>query len=205
MRYLTRILCMFLVLTVLFSMVACGTDLESAAPTGDASITTEDTHDRTEPSTEPGTVPTVPPETGPPTAPPTDSTTEPTPAPTVHSHDFSAATCTDPKICATCGQTEGQPAGHIWKAATCLAPATCTTCGKTKGSATDHAYEDGSCAFCGKERPNTGTSSGGLVWIPTRGGKKYHRRSSCSNMKGPIQVTVSEAESMGFTPCKKCY
>ena len=44
-----------------------------------------------------------------------------------------------------------------------------------------------------------------LVWIPTKGGTKYHSTSTCSNMDGPIQVTVSEAESKGFTPCKKCY
>ena len=44
-----------------------------------------------------------------------------------------------------------------------------------------------------------------LVWIPTKGGKKYHKTSTCSGMNGPIQVTVSEAESKGFTPCKKCY
>lgn len=44
-----------------------------------------------------------------------------------------------------------------------------------------------------------------LVWIPTKGGTKYHRTSTCSGMNGPIQVTVSEAVNMGFTPCKKCY
>ena len=44
-----------------------------------------------------------------------------------------------------------------------------------------------------------------LVWIPTKGGKKYHKTSTCSGMNGPIQVTVSEAENRGFTPCKKCY
>lgn len=46
--------------------------------------------------------------------------------------------------------------------------------------------------------------SGEMVWIP-RTGSKYHRSSSCSNMKNPSQVTRSEAESMGFDPCKKCY
>lgn len=43
-----------------------------------------------------------------------------------------------------------------------------------------------------------------MVWI-SRTGKKYHRNSSCSNMKNPSQVTKSEAEAMGLTPCKKCY
>ena len=44
-----------------------------------------------------------------------------------------------------------------------------------------------------------------LVWIPTKGGHKYHSNSGCSNMDGPRQVTVSEATALGFTPCKKCY
>ena len=44
-----------------------------------------------------------------------------------------------------------------------------------------------------------------LVWIPTKGGKKYHSKSSCSGMEEPDQVTQSQAEQQGFTPCKKCY
>ena len=43
-----------------------------------------------------------------------------------------------------------------------------------------------------------------LVWIPTSG-SKYHRTSSCSNMTKPSQVTKSKAESLGYTPCKRCY
>ena len=46
--------------------------------------------------------------------------------------------------------------------------------------------------------------SGEMVWIP-RTGSKYHRSSSCSNMKNPSQVTRSQAESWGYDPCKKCY
>lgn len=44
-----------------------------------------------------------------------------------------------------------------------------------------------------------------MVWIPTHGGKKYHSKSSCSNMKDPEKVTLSEAKAEGFTACKKCY
>lgn len=43
------------------------------------------------------------------------------------------------------------------------------------------------------------------VWIPQSGKGKYHSRSSCSNMKNPQQVTLSEAESRGLDPCKRCY
>ena len=44
-----------------------------------------------------------------------------------------------------------------------------------------------------------------MVWIPTKGGKKYHKSSDCSNMDGPRKVTLSEAKSLGFTACKRCY
>lgn len=42
-----------------------------------------------------------------------------------------------------------------------------------------------------------------LVWIP-KSGSKYHRNSSCSNMKDPSQVTVTEAIRLGYEPCKRC-
>lgn len=43
-----------------------------------------------------------------------------------------------------------------------------------------------------------------MVWIP-KSGSKYHSYSGCSNMKNPSQVTKSQAESKGYTPCKKCW
>ena len=45
----------------------------------------------------------------------------------------------------------------------------------------------------------------GEVWIPTNGGQKYHSHSGCSNMIDPRYVTISEAEALGFTSCKRCY
>lgn len=44
-----------------------------------------------------------------------------------------------------------------------------------------------------------------LVWVPVKGGTKYHKSSICSNMKEPIQVNKSTAINYGYTPCKKCY
>ena len=43
------------------------------------------------------------------------------------------------------------------------------------------------------------------VWIPTKGGKKYHSKSSCSGMKDPEKVSLSTAKDRGFTACKKCH
>lgn len=43
-----------------------------------------------------------------------------------------------------------------------------------------------------------------MVWIPNSG-TKYHNNPNCSNMKNPQQVTLSEAQYMGYEPCSKCY
>lgn len=44
-----------------------------------------------------------------------------------------------------------------------------------------------------------------LVWVPTNGGKKYHKKSSCSNMDNPVQMEKEEAIANGFDACKRCY
>lgn len=46
--------------------------------------------------------------------------------------------------------------------------------------------------------------SGGSVWIP-QSGSKHHSSSSCSGMKNPSQVSLSDAQSRGYTACSKCY
>lgn len=43
-----------------------------------------------------------------------------------------------------------------------------------------------------------------MVWI-SESGNCYHSKQSCSNMKNPVQVTLSKAQSMNKRPCKKCY
>ena len=52
---------------------------------------------------------------------------------------------------------------------------------------------------------NTNTAqSGTMVWITAKG-KRYHRSSSCSNMKNPYTVTLEQAQASGRTPCRKCW
>ena len=63
----------------------------------------------------------------------------------------------------------------------------------------------GGAAIPAAAAPVSRASSGGnMVWIP-RTGSKYHSRSNCSKMKNPVQVTLQEAVSMGYTPCKVCH
>lgn len=54
------------------------------------------------------------------------------------------------------------------------------------------------------EKSNTPVS--GMVWL-TRTGEKYHSKPDCgrSNPNNSYQVTLSEAQSRGYTACKKCY
>lgn len=131
-----------------------------------------------------------------------ESSTEEFVEETVHTHYFRAATCTEPKTC-SCGATEGGAKGHSWENATCTKPKTCSVCGTTSGLAAGHNFSNGNCTICDKEDPDYVRVT--MVWIPTNGGTKYHTHAGCSNMDNPEKVTQSEAESRGFTPCKRCH
>ncbi len=73
-----------------------------------------------------------------------------------HQHTWNDATCTEPKTCSECGETEGEPLGHEWKAATCTEPKTCSRCGKTEGDSLGHnvvnaTFQKGEyCSVCGE-------------------------------------------------------
>lgn len=92
---------------------------------------------------------------------------------------------------------------HKWRDATCSAPKTCTECGATSGLTAGHSFSDGKCISCGRADPDYVQVT--MVWIPTKGGTKYHSSKNCSGMDYPDQVTKSQAEQLGFAPCKKCY
>lgn len=80
------------------------------------------------------------------------------------SHVWYAATCTAPKTCQECGETEGEALGHTWEDATCLKPKTCTACNATEGEALGHSWEEATtetpktCTVCAEtegEKINT--------------------------------------------------
>lgn len=48
-------------------------------------------------------------------------------------HEWQDATCTSPKYCTICEETEGEALGHEWQDATYYAPKTCSICGETEG------------------------------------------------------------------------
>lgn len=92
---------------------------------------------------------------------------------------------------------------HEYQSATCSSPKVCLVCGDEVGLPVNHDYVNGTCLFCGEEDQNYASEE--MVWIPTNGGKRYHRRSSCSNMEDPSYVTITEAINQGFTACGRCY
>lgn len=56
------------------------------------------------------------------------------------------------------------------------------------------------------DNPQPSKPVGEMVYI-TATGKKYHRKNKCGNTN-PARtsyIPLSEAESMGYTPCSKCY
>ena len=61
-----------------------------------------------------------------------------------------------------------------------------------------------SCKVTVTAKPESTESSANMVWI-SQNGSKYHKNSSCSNMKHPEQISKKDAVSQGYTPCKKCY
>ena len=82
----------------------------------------------------------------------------------------------------------------------------CSRCGTTVTQVTKSSSSSGGGSGSKSVTvPKSGDTQGHLVWIPTNGGKKYHSKSSCSNMKDPMQVTEEHAIENGFEPCKKCY
>ena len=52
---------------------------------------------------------------------------------------------------------------------------------------------------------STSYGNGGVVWIPTHGGSKYHSSSGCSGMINPRQVSEADARAMGFERCGRCW
>lgn len=56
------------------------------------------------------------------------------------------------------------------------------------------------------DNPQPSKPVGEMVYI-TATGKKYHRKNKCGNTNPSrtSYIPLSEAESMGYTPCSKCY
>lgn len=58
-----------------------------------------------------------------------------------HEHSWHEATCTQPRTCSECGETEGEPLGHSPTEATVWEPSVCSLCGEVLGEKLVPAFE----------------------------------------------------------------
>ena len=61
-------------------------------------------------------------------------------------HTWLDATCTVAKTCSVCKATEGEPLPHTWQEATCTVAKTCTVCQVTEGETADHTWQEATCS-----------------------------------------------------------
>ena len=72
-------------------------------------------------------------------------------------HEWKEATCTEPKTCTKCGETEGEALGHKWTEATCTKAKECSRCGEESGEPLGHDVKEwkeesaSTCSEAGKE------------------------------------------------------
>lgn len=96
------------------------------------------------------------------------------------SHEWKEATCTEPKTCSKCNETEGEALGHTWADATCAKPKTCTVCGEVEGEALAHTWVDATCA-------------------------EPKHCSVCGETEGePLEHTLTEANYQQSATCEVC-
>ena len=71
-----------------------------------------------------------------------------------HEHTWQEATCTTPKTCPECGETEGEVLEHTWTEATCAEAKKCTGCGEVEGEPLEHTWTEANyqqaktCSVC---------------------------------------------------------
>ena len=106
-----------------------------------------------------------------------------------HTHEWLDASCTTPKTCKECGETEGEPLGHSWNEATCTSPKTCSRCNTTEGDALGHDWKDATCTDA-KTCSRCGITEGdplGHEWIDA----------TCTEPKTCSRCGITEGEALG--------
>ena len=188
-----KLLILFLSFIILLGLCACSdVDTQSTDPSNSIqdtlgkSETTPDNTNETVSPTDSTPLPTTEPNTVATTTPTTPVTPPPASEPP-HTHNYSSATCTTPKIC-SCGATEGTANGHNWKDATYAAPKTCSVCGVTEGNPLDVPNKE---------------NYHGHVYTGGESSKKYHYEAACAG-KNSHEITWEEVQRRNLGPCGTC-
>ena len=115
-------------------------------------------------------------------------------------HDWKDADCENPKTCARCGLTDGDPLGHSWTAADCDTPKTCSVCGATEGDPLGHDWQEADC-----DTPKTCSRCGA-----TEGAPKGHTwvAADCDTPKTCSVCGATEGSALGHDytdgTCTRC-
>ncbi len=106
-------------------------------------------------------------------------------------HEWQEASCSAPKTCSACGETEGETLPHTWLDATCSAAKTCSVCNTTEGEALPHTWLDATCTV-----PKTCS-----VCSATEGEPLGHtwQDATCTTVKTCTVCQVTEGEPLGHT------
>lgn len=106
-------------------------------------------------------------------------------------HQWLAATCSAPKTCQLCGETEGETLPHTWQEATCSAAKTCTVCAATEGDALPHTWQEATCTVAKtcSVCQTTGGDPLGHTW----------QDATCTTVKTCTVCQVTEGEPLGHT------
>ena len=73
------------------------------------------------------------------------------------------------------------------------------------GSAAEDPVSDPTSTSTVSQDADTNTAQTGDIVYVTKSGSKYHSKATCSSMKEPLEMTLSEAESKGYEPCGRCH
>ena len=115
-------------------------------------------------------------------------------------HEWTEATCTEPKTCSKCGETEGEALGHKWTEATCTKAKECSRCGEESGEPLGHdvkEWEEETASTCSKAGTEIGTC--------TRCGETVTKDLPLADhTPGDWEIKTKATSSSSGTRVKKC-
>ena len=120
-------------------------------------------------------------------------------------HAWVEATCTNPRACSVCGETEGKALDHTWVEATCTNPRVCSVCGETEGEVPGHTWaeanyqEAATCSVCGETEGEPLTPDFVTYGIAAdlKVGETYDYETGCFD--NPLVTTVGALTVLDYT------
>ena len=108
-----------------------------------------------------------------------------------HQHEWIDATCTEPKHCTSCDETEGEALGHKWIDATCTEPKTCSVCGEATGAALGHKWVEATCV-----EPKTCSVCGETEGKPDKENHNW-KEATCTESRTCSDCGATEGDALG--------